>query len=430
MVKPYPYFLFFYIIEHMDWYVQWFGNPYQDPYYDTQRGQEPYYQTQEPQYEPYQQYDSYQPQYIQQGGASLWYVQPQQYLNNYADVYSQSNPALSQQYRNLANQAGMRWDTQRNILNWYDGLANDVANRQQYVTDISGNLANNLLWDINNQRDYIYSLYWPNGSITQEVNDYYSGLSNAIAWDTGRQLAQSDVNAKMAGVSVWANRNTQNQIYNEGYERALKAKEADINAKNNIVSALQNYMTALRTEYWDTTDKYIIQKYQQANDLLNQIQGSMTQDMVNLENSKLQFNMQRALSGWAGGWQEMSEEEKVLYNNFLQSLSMLQDASANGISEDVLNNSDQAVFVKSYLESHPDIRNEINKGFQDSWLTWYTTTWNLATDFVRPLAGSWYIPQTMGTWLTFNTMQQNNGTGWWYYNVPWGTGYSLTWMAQ
>lgn len=309
----------------MDWYVQWFGNPYQDPYYDTQRGQDQYYQ--EPQYQPYyneQQYNVPQQQY-QQGGASLWYVQPQQYLNNYADVYSQSNPALSQQYRNAANQAGMWWETQNNILNWYDSLANDVANRQAYVTNMSWDLANSLLWDINNQRDYIYSLYWPNGSITQEVNDYYSWLSNAISWDTGRQLAQSDVNAKTAGVSVWANRNTQNQIYNEGYERALKAKEADINAKNNIVSALQNYMTALRQEYGDTTDKYIIQKYQQANDLLNQIQSSMTQDMVNLENYRLQH-------GWSSGWGGSSTSttnNKIMLNWELVDVSTLSDEELN-----------------------------------------------------------------------------------------------------
>ena len=320
----------------MDWYVQWFGNPYQDPYYDTQRGQDQYYQ--EPQYQPYydeQQYNVSQPQY-QQGSASLWYVQPQQYLNNYADVYSQSNPALSQQYRDAANQAGMRWETQNNILNWYDSLAHDVANRQAYVTNMSGDLANSLLWDINNQRDYIYSLYWPNGSITQEVNDYYSGLSNAISWDTGRQLAQSDVNAKTAGVSVWANRNTQNQIYNEGYERALKAKEADINAKNNIVSALQNYMTALRTEYWDTTDKYIIQKYQQANDLLNQIESSMTQDMVNLENSKLQFNMQRALQAAASSSQQQQKTEP---------LTAEEQQLINALSLDLLNGEDPTVIA-------------------------------------------------------------------------------------
>ena len=181
---------------------------------------------------------------------------------------------------------------------WYDGLANDVATRQQYVTDMSWNLANSLLWDINNQRDYIYSLYWPNGEITQQVNDYYSWLSNAISWDTARQLAQNDVNAATVWVSLGANRNTQNQIYNEGYERALKAKEADINAKNNIVSALQNYMSALRQEYGDTTDKYIIQKYQQANDLLNQIQSSMTQDMVNLDNARMQYWLSNSWWAW------------------------------------------------------------------------------------------------------------------------------------
>lgn len=304
----------------MDWYVQWFGNPYNEYEYDYGYGAYPY--------------DNMWYQDNGYGyGWNWWYqqlgwvqqIQPQQYLNNYADMYSQSNPALSQQYRDMANQAGIWWETQNNILNWYDSLANDVANRQAYVTNMSGDLANSLLWDINNQRDYIYSLYWPNGSITQEVNDYYSGLSNAISWDTGRQLAQNDVNAKTAGVSVWANRNTQNQIYNEGYERALKAKEADINAKNNIVSALQNYMTALRTEYWDTTDKYIIQKYQQANDLLNQIQSSMTQDMVNLENYRLQH-------GWSSGWGGSSTSttnNKIMLNWELVDVSTLSDEELN-----------------------------------------------------------------------------------------------------
>lgn len=361
----------------MDWYVQWFGNPYQDPYYDTQRGQDQYYQTQEPQYEPYQQYDSYQPQY-QQGGASLWYVQPQQYLNNYADVYSQSNPALSQQYRNAANQAWMWWETQNNILNWYDSLANDVANRQAYVTNMSGDLANSLLWDINNQRDYIYSLYWPNGSITQEVNDYYSGLSNAISWDTGRQLAQSDVNAKMAGVSVWANRNTQNQIYNEGYERALKAKEADINAKNNIVSALQNYMSALRAEYWDTTDKYIIQKYQQANDLLNQIESSMTQDMVNLENSKLQFNMQRALSGGGSNTQTPKVDQAKL-DAFNKNYDAVLNALTSGKDINAIRNSEQYNNVLKFYSEYPqfmtpEMYNAVNNG------------WNLLDNVFVPYA--------------------------------------------
>ena len=379
----------------MDWYVQWFGNPYQDPYYDTQRGQEPYYQ--EPQYQPYydeQQYNVSQPQYVQQGGASLWYVQPQQYLNNYADVYSQSNPALSQQYRNAANQAGMWGETQNNILNWYDSLANDVANRQAYVTNMSGDLANSLLWDINNQRDYIYSLYWPNGSITQEVNDYYSGLSNAIAWDTGRQLAQSDVNAKTAGVSVWANRNTQNQIYNEGYERALKAKEADINAKNNIVSALQNYMTALRTEYWDTTDKYIIQKYQQANDLLNQIQSSMTQDMVNLENSKLQFNMQRALQSVASQPNPNPEEQTQLTEE--------QQNIINSLVADLMTHEDPTPYIEQAKNFGINLwsGSDINTWTLKNLLSYAT---NLTTD------GSWNVMLNLSWDRVVNTP----------YNISW-----------
>lgn len=326
----------------MDWFVNWFGNPYQNnmwyeyPDYGYDYNQE-------------NSLNSY-PINDRMGINTYWsmdngmnYIQPQQYFNNYADMYSQSNPQLSQQYSNLANQAGMWWDTQRSILWWYDQLANDAAMRQQGVTDTSVSLANNLLGDINSQRDYVYSMYWPNGEITNMVNDYYSGLQNAISWDTGRQLAQNDVNAATAGLSLGANRNTQNEIYNEGYERALKAREADINAKQNIIKQLQDYMTNLRKEYGDTTNQYVIEKYQKAADLINQIQSSMTQEMTQVDLSKLNYlqqlglmNAQAALS-WSGTTSS-NENLKV-------------DADGNPIEL----SADQQTIVNSYMKDLVDL---------------------------------------------------------------------------
>lgn len=235
---------------------------------------------------------------------NYWYVpinqiDNQSMLQNYSDYYQNQNPRIADIYWWLAKNAGIWGDTQRNILNRYDALANDVNTRQSYITDMSGAYGNDLLNDINNQRDYIYSLYWPNGSITNEVNDYYSWLANAISWDTWRQLAQNDVNARDIGMSVWANRNTQNDIYNEWYQRMLQAKEQDINAKNNIIAALQQYTTNLRQEYWNTADQFIIQKWQQANDLMNNLSSSVAQQMVELENAKLQYAL--TPKGW-GGW--------------------------------------------------------------------------------------------------------------------------------
>lgn len=235
---------------------------------------------------------------------NYWYVpinqiDNQSMLQNYSDYYQNQNPRIADIYWWLAKNAGIWGNTQRNILNRYDALANDVNTRQSYITDMSGAYGNDLLNDINNQRDYIYSLYWPNGSITNEVNDYYSWLANAIAWDTWRQLAQNDVNARDIGMSVWANRNTQNDIYNEWYQRMLQAKEQDINAKNNIIAALQQYTTNLRQEYWNTADQFIIQKWQQANDLMNNLSSSVAQQMVELENAKLQYALTpKSSSGW------------------------------------------------------------------------------------------------------------------------------------
>ncbi len=267
---------------------------------------------------------------------NYWYVpinqiDNQSMLQNYSDYYQNQNPRIADIYWWLAKNAGIWGDTQRNILNRYDALANDVNTRQSYITDMSGAYGNDLLNDINNQRDYIYSLYWPNGSITNEVNDYYSWLANAISWDTWRQLAQNDVNARDIGMSVWANRNTQNDSYNEWYQRMLQAKEQDINAKNNIIAALQQYTTNLRQEYWNTADQFIIQKWQQANDLMNNLSSSVAQQMVELENAKLQYAL--TPKGW---------------NNDSKNLAVLQQLGNYWLTQLI---SDQNLTEKNYKEN-------------------------------------------------------------------------------
>ena len=271
-------------------------------------------------YDPNQQYYD---GWVNVSTPQMQYVPNQDYLNNYADYYGNTQPNLADRYKQLANQAGIWGDTQRNILNWYDALANDVSNRQDVVTGMSSNLANDLLGDINNQRDYIYSLYWPEWSITQQVNDYYSALSNSLAGDTGRQLAQNDVNAREIGMSVGANRNAQNEIYNQWYQRSLQAMEQDINAKNQIVNQLQTYLTQFRQEYWDTTDKYLIQQYQKWVDLLNQIQSWLTEQMINLETAKLQNALAKMNSGWWGGWiTKLTQEEMDSIWNYINQLAL------------------------------------------------------------------------------------------------------------
>ena len=301
----------------------------------------------------------------------MQYVPNQDYLNNYADYYGNIQPDLAWTYKNLANQAGIWWDTQRNILNWYDTLANDVANRQNNVMNMSWNLANDLIGDINNQRDYIYSLYWPEWSITQQVNDYYSWLVNSLAWDTGRQLAQNDVNAAEIGMSTWANRNAQNDIYNQWYQRSLQAMEQDINAKNQIVQQLQTYLTQFRQEYGDTTDKYLIQQYQKWVDLLNQIQSWLTEQMAWLETARLQ-NAIAKMNSSQNTKTTLTNEELSALQNYLINLA------GSRSSEDFYNDKNAQSYLKYYQEQtwkpmvnlYENLRNNINNNISQN-VSWF-----------------------------------------------------------
>lgn len=336
----------------------------------------------------------------------MQYVPNQDYLNNYADYYGNIQPDLAWTYKDLANQAGIWWDTQRNILNWYDTLANDVANRQNNVMNMSWNLANDLIGDINNQRDYIYSLYWPEWSITQQVNDYYSWLVNSLAWDTWRQLAQNDVNAAEIGMSTWANRNAQNDIYNQWYQRSLQAMEQDINAKNQIVQQLQTYLTQFRQEYGDTTDKYLIQQYQKGVDLLNQVQSWLTEQMAWLETARLQNAIAKMSSNSQNTKTTLTSEELSALQSYLINLA------GSRSSEDFYNDKNTQSFLKYYQEQtwkpmvnlYDNLRNNINNNISQN-VSWFKLP-NISNGYTGTFS------DVMGTqWLS----QLDDGSWAWDY---------------
>ena len=189
----------------------------------------------------------------------------------------------SSQYDNVANQ----------IWTFYNSLANDVTWRESMLANEKYKLAQQLNQDLLNSKDYVMGMFGPNGTLTNEVNKYYTDMWNYLATEAGREAANIAAQWVHSWASLWAIRAQQNEAYNNAYSRYLQAKEQEINAKQQIATNLINYMSTLRKEYWDTTNQYIISQYERANDLLN----SISTDLVN-QYTQLAWAQIRTWGSW------------------------------------------------------------------------------------------------------------------------------------
>lgn len=191
--------------------------------------------------------------------------------------YNQWDVNLWDAYKSLWNWSNVYSNTANQIIDFYNQLWNDVARREMTLAWVKGDLANRLFNGIDESRAYVMDMFWPNWTLTNEINKYYDDLWNYLATDAGRQAATIAAQGMHSWASLWAIRAQQNQAYNESFARYVQAKEQEINAKQQIASNLINYMSTLRKEYWDTTNNYIISQYQRANDLLNAISQSIAE---------------------------------------------------------------------------------------------------------------------------------------------------------
>ena len=196
------------------------------------------------------------------------------------------------------------WDAYKALRTWSDAFSNiakqvndfysqywdDVYKREMALGWVKSDLANRLYWDMNQQRQYIMDTFWPNWSLTNEINQYYDDLGNYLSTDAWRQAAAIAAQWIHSWASLWAIRAQQNNAYNESFARYVQAKEQELNAKQQIATNLINYMSTLRQEYWDTTNQYIISQYQRANDLLNAISKSIAEVNAEIAGSKLSQN--------------------------------------------------------------------------------------------------------------------------------------------
>lgn len=233
----------------------------------------------------------------------------------YQAAYNSGNTNLADAYKTL-NQENTSYNKVANqIADYYNALANDVAQREQWLADAKYDVASKLFNDMASQRDYVYGLYGPEGSLTKAINTYYDDMGDYLASEAGREMAYADALWVQSWASLWMMRAQRNQAYNEAFQKSIQIMQAELEAKQSIAQNLINFMTNLRQEYWDTANTYIISQYQRANDLLNTISESIASTSSNIAMARLSW-WGSSSSKWTDSdltWDDLNGLQKLQY---------------------------------------------------------------------------------------------------------------------
>ena len=237
-------------------------------------------------------YVTYNPQNVWNYSATNWTYQPFSVADTLAQraqwYQAQGLEWLANSFRTLNKENNIYNNTANRITDYYTALANDINSRENALAQRKESLANQLSQDIANQRQYVMDYFGPNWIFTNEINRYYDENGNYLASEAGRQMAMANAEWIQSGASLWAQRAARNEAYNNAFQNYLQVKEQELAAKMNISNQLISYMQALRQEYWDTQNTFVISQYQRANDLLNTISQSMAESQAAIQQAKLQ----------------------------------------------------------------------------------------------------------------------------------------------
>ena len=308
----------------------------------------------------------------------------------YQAAYNNGNTNLANAYKTLNKENTTYNKVANQIADYYGALADSVAKREQWLADAKYAVANKLFNDMASQKDYVWWLYWPNGSLTKAINTYYDDMGDYLASEAGREMAYADAQWIQSWASIWMMRAQRNQAYNEAFQKSLQVMQAELEAKQAIAQNLITFMTNLRKEYWDTSNDYIISQYERANDLLNTIEENI---------AKTSATIQAARFGWSGGSSSSSSNEETKSFDDLSNLEKLNFLKEKWVKSNDIDK----------IERKEDWSIVIH--FTDGDRTW--SSWDVAKiwwwDTIVNTLGTWAESSSLWSWFNIS----NNFWSWW-----------------
>lgn len=243
---------------------------------------------------------------LQQNQLNQWAIvnnprNPSDVYSWYISQYEATNPETANLLKWLYNWYDAFSNNAKNITSIYDNFYNQVDPYYNNFARINQWLNKDIVGKLQEGLNTAYSQYWPQGSLTKMVGDYYTNLADNIAAQNAASIWNIQAQAMASWANQWAVRNAVNKANLDANTQYLNMKQKEIENYDNIYKNLNAYLDNFTSKYWNSQDKYVRDTYNQLVNYRTQIWNAYKDSLVWLEQSRLQYGLTpRGTWAWSG----------------------------------------------------------------------------------------------------------------------------------
>lgn len=247
-------------------------------------------------------------------------------------------PGISNYITTLANNLAERDKENQKIYDIYkvfgDNLYNMMWDRDSYY----GVLNQDLLWELSNLQKQYSDTYWPQGQMTQKVNQLYSNYGNYLLNKNAADRAYASWLANRYWLSDNARRIAESDVWLSWLAEALKIFDAETAALDNINKTFNTLNTDAFSRYQWIQNDYL----KNLADSNFGVQTELAQSLLNLmiNNELLKWNGTGGWSwgSWGGSWSSSSSWTWTSWTNALGNLNNAINSQLNAWVNAAVNN--------------------------------------------------------------------------------------------
>lgn len=184
-------------------------------------------------------------------------------------------------------------NTQNNLLWLYDTFQKVTNPTFESFVNESISWGRDLLRDLGRQRQQVESQFWPQGTLTRWLDDYFTRMGSILenrAW--GNQAA-IDAAARASGASRGWIASARARQWLQDEENILRFQEGRVNALMNAYNTFQNLLWGIQDRAANVRSNFIINPYLQMAQRQDQLAWDVLQQQASLEQMRAQQALAR-----------------------------------------------------------------------------------------------------------------------------------------
>lgn len=201
----------------------------------------------------------------------------------------QGNRTVADTFRGLQNERNSVFNGFRtDLLDRFDAFEQARNPSFNQFLQASGDIANRIIPEIENQAQQVRAQFGPNGEITNQANRFFSGLINAVNNSVAGNVASAGNQAIRSGGSQSAINAAINQARQQGIQDLLNVNAQKLQQQQSLFNNLTTLQDSLRQQRFAAENELIRNPLLQLNNQVTELGSSILWGLQWFDASELQ----------------------------------------------------------------------------------------------------------------------------------------------